>query len=197
MSVPNRISIFRLLLIPVIVLLKTFPYAQFGFVIPNARIGFITISYLNFIILAIFVVASISDMVDGYIARKYNQITTFGKFVDPIADKVLTTTLFVIFAVDGIVPIIVVVIMIGRDIIVDGLRMLAAEKGIVMAAGVLGKAKTAVQMVAICLILLNNLPFALFGFPAADVALWLSLLLSVASAVTYFTSMSDIMRESQ
>ena len=183
MNLPNKISMFRLFLIPIIVFAKLFPFAQFGLMMPYLRIGFVTISLLNLVILALFFVASVSDFLDGYLARKNNQITTLGKFIDPIADKALTTTMFILFAIDGIIPPLVVLIMVWRDILVDGIRMMCAEKGIVVAAGLLGKAKTVVQMVAIILVLLNNLPFALVGLPIADILVWLSMFLSVISAL--------------
>ncbi len=197
MNTPNKISIGRLVLIPIIVLLKIFPYAQFGIAIPSAQIGYVSLSYLNIGVLILFAIGSISDFIDGYIARKYNLITTFGKFIDPIADKALTTTMFILFAVDGIIPSLVVLIMLWRDIIVDGIRMLAAEKGIVLAAGPLGKAKTAIQMITIILILLNNLPFELIGIPMADILLWLSVFLSVASGIKYYFQIKPYIMESK
>ncbi len=197
MNTPNKISIGRLVLIPIIVLLKIFPYAQFGIAIPSAQIGYVSLSYLNIGVLILFAIGSISDFIDGYIARKYNLVTTFGKFIDPIADKALTTTMFILFAVDGIIPSLVVLIMVWRDIIVDGIRMLAAEKGVVLAAGPLGKAKTAIQMVTIILILLNNLPFELIGIPMADILLWLSVFLSVASGIKYYFQIKPYIMESK
>ena len=197
MNTPNKISIGRLVLIPIIVLLKIFPYAHFGIAIPSAQIGYVSLSYLNIGVLILFAIGSISDFIDGYIARKYNLITTFGKFIDPIADKALTTTMFILFAVDGIIPSLVVLIMLWRDIIVDGIRMLAAEKGIVLAAGPLGKAKTAIQMITIILILLNNLPFELIGIPMADILLWLSVFLSVASGIKYYFQIKPYIMESK
>ena len=197
MNLPNKISMFRLFLIPIIVFAKLFPFAQFGFMIPYLRVGFVTISSLNLVLLALFLVASISDFLDGFIARKYNQITTLGKFIDPIADKALTTTMFILFAIDGIVPPLVVLIMVWRDILVDGIRMMCAERGVVVAAGLLGKAKTVVQMVAIVFVLLNNLPFALVGVPFADIMIWLSVFLSVISGVSYFIQAKDLIFETK
>ncbi len=197
MNTPNKISIGRLVLIPIIVLLKIFPYAQFGIAIPSAQIGYVSLSYLNIGVLILFAIGSISDFIDGYLARKYNLVTTFGKFIDPIADKALTTTMFILFAVDGIIPSLVVLIMVWRDIIVDGIRMLAAEKGVVLAAGPLGKAKTAIQMITIILILLNNLPFELIGIPMADILLWLSVFLSVASGIKYYFQIKPYIMESK
>lgn len=197
MNLPNKISMFRLFLIPIIVFAKLFPFAQFGLMMPYLRIGFVTISLLNLVILALFFVASVSDFLDGYLARKHNQITTLGKFIDPIADKALTTTMFILFAIDGIIPPLVVLIMVWRDILVDGIRMMCAERGVVVAAGLLGKAKTVAQMVAIILVLLNNLPFALVGLPVADIMIWLSVFLSVISGFSYFIQAKDLIFESK
>lgn len=197
MNLPNKISMFRLFLIPIIVFAKLFPFAQFGIMIPYLRVGFVTISSLNLVLLALFLVASISDFFDGFIARKYNQITTLGKFIDPIADKALTTTMFILFAIDGIIPPLVVLIMVWRDILVDGIRMMCAERGVVVAAGLLGKAKTVAQMVAIVFVLLNNLPFALVGVPFADIMIWLSVFLSVISGVSYFIQAKDLIFETK
>ncbi|MBR5796225.1 MAG: CDP-diacylglycerol--glycerol-3-phosphate 3-phosphatidyltransferase [Erysipelotrichaceae bacterium] len=197
MNLPNKISMFRLFLIPIIVFAKLFPFAQFGIMIPYLRVGFVTISSLNLVLLALFLVASISDFLDGFIARKYNQITTLGKFIDPIADKALTTTMFILFAIDGIIPPLVVLIMVWRDILVDGIRMMCAERGVVVAAGLLGKAKTVAQMVAIVFVLLNNLPFALVGVPFADIMIWLSVFLSVISGVSYFIQAKDLIFETK
>ena len=197
MNLPNKISMFRLFLIPIIVFAKLFPFAQFGIMIPYLRVGFVTISLLNLVLLSLFLVASISDFLDGYIARKYNQITTLGKFIDPIADKALTTTMFILFAIDGVVPPLIVLVMVWRDILVDGIRMMCAERGIVVAAGLLGKAKTVAQMVAIVLVLLNNLPFALIGLPVADILVWLSMFLSVISGFSYFIQAKHLIFESK
>ena len=96
MNLPNKISMFRLFLIPIIVFAKLFPFAQFGIMIPYLRVWFVTISSLNLVLLSLFLVASISDFLDGFIARKYNLITTFGKFADPLADKILVLSAMLI-----------------------------------------------------------------------------------------------------
>jgi len=186
MNLPNKLSLFRIGLIPLIVLVKVFPYAQFDFTIPVFDFDGYTLSLLNVIILTLFVIAALTDYVDGYIARKHKIVTTFGKFVDPIADKLLVTTMFILFAVDGIVPIVLILIMLWRDILVDGLRMIASSEGIVMSAGYLGKLKTVLQMLTIIVILLNNLPFEMIAFPMANFLLWFSLVASVLSGISYF-----------
>ena len=150
----------------------------------------------NILVLIIFVVASITDFLDGYIARKHNLITSFGKFIDPIADKLLVNTVMIMFACNGMVPVVPVIIMIWRDTIVDGLRMNTASKGVVVAAGMLGKIKTVAQMITIILVLLNNLPFELLKFPMAEFMLWFSTLVSVASGISYFNQMKEHILES-
>ena len=142
-----------------------------------------------------FALASFTDYLDGHIARKYNLITSFGKFIDPIADKLLVNTMFILFAVDGVVPALFVLLMIWRDMIVDGLRMNASAKGKVVAAGMMGKAKTVLQMFAIIFLLLNNLPFALVSLPVADLLFYAAVAVSVASGVDYFLKLKDIVME--
>ena len=186
-----------MILVPVITLVKIFPYAQFGISIGTVDVGFVSVSYLDLILFALFLVGSISDFIDGHIARSRGLVTTFGKFIDPIADKALTTTMFVLLACDGRVPAVIVCIFLWRDISVDGMRMIAAQKGVVVAAGKMGKWKTATQMVSICLILLNNLPFELVGIPMADILLWMAAFLSVASGIQYFNQMKPYLLESK
>lgn len=193
MNLPNKLSILRITLIPIIVLIVIFPYAQFNIVMPVYYFDFVSLSLTNIIVLILFVVGSITDFLDGYIARKNNLITTFGKFIDPIADKMLTTTMFIIFTAQGIIPVVAALIMIWRDIIVDGIRMVASSEGKVIAAGYLGKIKTASQMITIIVILLNNLPFELVSFPMADFLLWFSVSISFISGLSYFMQSRDFL----
>ncbi len=197
MNLPNRLTIFRIVLIPVIILLYLFPYASFGIAPMTFQIGAVNLSMINIIALVIYVVAAITDAVDGHIARSRNMITTFGKFADPIADKLLTTSMFLLFVSRGIIPVVPVIIMIARDTVVDGCRMMAATNGKVVAAGMMGKLKTVLQMVTIALILLNNLPFELIGLPVSDVMLWFSAFVSFASGVQYFNAMKEDILESK
>ncbi len=197
MNLPNRLSIFRLIMIPVIVLVWLFPYAQFGITLPAYTIGYISLSLKNIIVLVLFCVASFSDFLDGFLARANNQITTFGKFIDPIADKALTTTMFVLFAVDQTIPVVPVLIMLWRDIIVDGIRMISAEKNVVMSAGMLGKIKTASQMFCIIFILLNNLPFELIDLPVTDILLWFCAFISVLGGIDYYNQAKVYIWESK
>lgn len=196
MNLPNRLTLLRVLFIPIIVFVYLFPFAQFNITIGHFTIGFVTIPYTNLILLVLFVLASITDFFDGYIARKYNKITSFGKFVDPVADKLLVNTLFIILAFSGFVPIIAVIIMIWRDIIVDAIRMMVAEKGKVMSAGYLGKVKTVLQMLTIILVLMLNLPFELYHLPVSDFMLWFAVAISVMSGINYFLQAKDVILES-
>lgn len=197
MNLPNKLTVMRIFLVPVIVLLEIFPYAHFGINVMKWQIGQVSLSIINVIVLALFALASFTDFLDGHIARKNNLITTFGKFADPIADKLLVTTMYLVFLSKGIVPLVPVWIMIARDTMVDGIRMIASTNGIVMAAGYLGKLKTVLQMVSIILILLNNLPFELYGLAMSDFMLWAAAFVSLASGLSYLTQMKDYIFESK
>ena len=197
MNLPNRLTIIRIIMIPVIVLIYLFPYAQFGINVQSFDVGFVSISLVNIIVLGLFILTSFTDFLDGYIARSQNMITTFGKFADPIADKLLVNTMFILFAAQGVIPVVPVLIMIARDTIVDGCRMISSSNGTVVAAGYLGKVKTVSQMLAIILILLNNLPFELYRFPVSDLVLWFAAIVSFVSGVSYFNQMKEYIFESK
>lgn len=197
MNLPNRLTVFRIVLVPVVVLVYLFPYASFGIEPITWMIGSTPLSIINVICLVIYVVAALTDALDGHIARSRNMMTTFGKFADPIADKMLTTTMFILFTSRGIISCVPVIIMVARDIVVDGCRMLAASNGKVVSAQMMGKIKTVSQMVTIALVLLNNLPFELLGLPVSDVLLWFSALVSVVSGVSYFNQLKEDIFESK
>ncbi len=195
MNIANRISIFRILLVPIIILIYIFPYAHFQIAVLVYNIGFVSVRLTNLIVLFLFAIASASDFLDGYLARKYDLITSFGKFIDPIADKLLVNTMFILFASSGLISSVPVLVMIARDTIVDGLRMSASNKGVVVAAGLLGKVKTVAQMLTIILILLNNLPFELWRLPFDEFMLWFATAISVISGVSYFMQLKDVVME--
>ena len=197
MNLPNRLSILRVVLIPIIVIIWIFPYAQMGITLPVYHIGFVSLPLVNIIVVSLFAFASFTDFLDGYLARKNNQVTTFGKFIDPIADKCLTTTMFIMLAVNGTIPVIPVIIMIWRDIIVDGARMMASGKGVVMSAGILGKIKTVAQMLCIILTMINNIPFEQLGLPMCDILLWFSTIISVIGGIDYYNQAKEFIWESK
>ncbi len=138
MNTANKLTMLRILLIPVFVLVL---YLEFD--------------YNNYVALTIFILASVTDLLDGKIARKYNMITDFGKFMDPIADKLLVTSAMLMFVAWGWMPAWVVIVVIAREFIVSALRLVAATNGRVIAAGWSGKVKTASTMVCLCIMLLG------------------------------------------
>lgn len=196
MNLPNKLSVFRILLVPVLVLVYLFPYQEMGVQIPVWEVGDTTISFVNIISLLIFAVASFTDFLDGNIARSRNLVTSFGKFLDPIADKLLVNTSFVLLAYSGDAPLVAVIIMIWRDSIVDGIRMMASKEGRVMAAQMAGKAKTVLQMFAIIVCFLNNIPFTFLSIPMDMILVWSACVVSVISGIQYFNQAKDILMES-
>ena len=194
MNLPNKLSIFRILLVPVIAVLYLLPIEMNGIVFAFQNVE-VTLDPMDLIVLVLFAVASFTDFLDGNIARKRGLVTSFGKFIDPIADKLLVNTMLILFAVSGVVSVVPVIIMIWRDTIVDGLRMNASKSGVVVAAGMAGKLKTVLQMFAIIFLLLQNIPFAFFQLPVTDILVWGATLASVVSGIKYFMELKDIIME--
>lgn len=143
----------------------------------------------------LFILASLTDFLDGYIARKYNLVTDFGKLVDAIADKILVNSVLIILAAQGVIPAIIPVVVIIRDSVVNSIKMLAASKGKVVAAIKSGKIKTACLMVGIVLTLFNNLPFELWNIDVASVLLFIATILSITSGVQYFTLNKHLIKD--
>ncbi|MBQ4164560.1 MAG: CDP-diacylglycerol--glycerol-3-phosphate 3-phosphatidyltransferase, partial [Turicibacter sp.] len=143
------------------------------------------IPYANLLGLFIFLLAAITDFIDGYIARKYNMITDFGKFMDPLADKLLVTAALLILIENSLISGWVVFIILAREFIVTGFRTIAASKGVVIAAGWLGKIKTVVQFIMISTLLLLNYPFELLNWPVDRIFVALAVILTLASGVEY------------
>ncbi len=161
MTTASKITLVRVLMIPVFMLLLLLGH--------------------NLLALAVFIVASCTDFVDGYIARHYNQVSNFGKFLDPLADKLLVISCMVIFIQWGRMPAWAVMVVLAREFAVSGLRMVAAEHGSVIAAGWSGKVKTASTMVGLCLMLLFS------GFPALDILVTVVIVATtLVSGVEYF-----------
>ena len=133
----------------------------------------------------IFVLASLTDMLDGMIARKYNLVTNFGKIMDPLADKLLVVSALVCLVELGDVPGWMVIVILAREFTVTGLRIVAAAEGVVIAAGITGKIKTILQMIAVTALLLKNWPFYLIGMPFAEIMLWAAVVMTVVSGIEY------------
>lgn len=192
MNLPNKLSLMRMALVPLLVVVYLFPYTE----VISYEIQGVSVTLPSIICFIIFVVASITDFLDGYIARKYKMITSFGKFIDPIADKLLVNSCFLLLAFSNEIPFVLVWIMICRDSIVDAIRMMASTKGIVMAATMSGKVKTVVQMLAIMVCFLNNVPFARVGIPVDIILVYCACLVSVISGVSYFIQAKEVVLES-
>lgn len=187
MNLPNKITMFRIGLAVIVLGLLMFPYGNLGITVPIYKIGSnVTIS-LNYIIAGIlFVIASVTDFLDGNIARKNNLVTDFGKVMDAIADKVLVNGVLIILAYNGNIPLIIPVIIITRDTVVDSIKMVAGKKGNVVAASIPGKIKTICMMVGLSLVLFSNLPFELLGFRLDYILLIIATILSIYSGIQYF-----------
>ena len=187
MNLPNRITMFRIVLAVLVLCLLMFPYGSLGINVPVYKVGTnVTIS-LNYIIAGVlFVIASVTDFLDGNIARKNNLVTDFGKVMDAIADKVLVNGVLIILAYNGNIPLIIPVVIITRDTVVDSIKMVAGKKGNVVAASIAGKIKTICMMVGLSLVLFSNLPFELMGFRLDYILLIVATILSIYSGIQYF-----------
>lgn len=181
MNIPNRITISRILLIPVfmVLMLVDFNWGEmtlFGATMPVS----------HFIGALVFIFASLTDWVDGFYARKYNLVTTFGKFLDPLADKLLVSAALIILVELEFAASWIVIIIISREFAVTGLRLVLAGEGEVVSAGGLGKIKTTAQILAISSLLLYNMIFTLADIPFGDIMLYIALIFTVWSGWDYF-----------
>ncbi len=192
MNLPTKITVVRLILTIFIILLLCIPFSYFGFNFPKYDINGVVVE-LNYIISGfIFIIASVTDFLDGYLARKNNQVTDTGKMLDAIADKVLVNPILIILAANGFIHCIVPVIIVLRDIIVNAIKMEAASKGKVVAAIKSGKLKTASMMVGIVLVFFYNMPFEFINIRVDLFLLYFACIMSVVSAVQYYRLNKDI-----
>ena len=185
MNLPNKLTVLRVCAIPFFVF---FMQAEF--------MGY----WGNLVAVLFFVLASITDALDGHIARKYNLVTNFGKFMDPLADKLLVCSALICLV--GRIPAWMVVVIISRELIISGFRIIAADNGIVIAASIWGKIKTVFQMIMIIWLILDlnwiveeyiiDLPiYDILG----DILIWISLILTVVSLVDYIYKNKDVLKE--
>lgn len=196
MNLPNKLTTIRLLSVPLFIIVYLIPYQSLDIEIPVFDVLSTSLSLLDIILFLVFALSALTDYLDGYIARKQHLITTFGKFIDPIADKLIVNTTLLLLASTHDIHIIIPIIMISRDIIVDAIRLVASQKNVVLAASYLGKAKTMTQMIAICLLLLNNIVFAGLHIPMDQIMIWLATLISFVSGVDYFIKNRQYIMES-
>jgi CDP-diacylglycerol--glycerol-3-phosphate 3-phosphatidyltransferase len=181
MNLPNKITISRIFLIPVfmVIMLAPFNWGELTF-------GSETILVTHFVGAILFIIAATTDWIDGYYARKLNQVTNLGKFLDPLADKLLVSAALIILVELGLAPSWIVILIVSREFAVTGLRLVLAGEGEVVAANMLGKIKTWTQIIAISALLLHNLPFEFINFPFATIALWVATFFTVISGWDYF-----------
>lgn len=178
MNIPNILTMIRVALIPVFVLFYIFNIPMWAL-------------WAGIVFLA----ASITDFLDGYLARKWNQITTFGKFVDPIADKLLVLAALLILLDCKVLPMVVVLVLLAREFLISGFRLVAVSKGVVIAADKSGKLKTASQMLAIIIILFSPQLFGEIGMMIGIILMYISVALSVYSCVEYLCKNKSVFKD--
>lgn len=192
MNLPNKITVSRIFLIPLflIVVLVPFPWGSLeaaGYTIPVTHL----------IAAIIFIIASCTDWIDGYYARKLNLVTNFGKFLDPLADKLLVSAALISLVELQLAPAWMVIVIISREFAVTGLRLVLAGEGEVVAANMLGKIKTWAQIIAVSLLLLHNFPFFWLHIPFDMFALWVAVIFTVISGWDYFVKNKEVILKSK
>ena len=197
LNLANKLTIFRIILVPIMAII---PYL-------NLQGDFFGLPYTYFWMELIFIVASITDKLDGYIARSRNQVTTFGKFLDPLADKILVLTAMVLLIELGKIPAWIPIIVLAREFLVSGYRLIAVEKGgKVIAASIWGKLKTVTQMIAIILVMFDSNPFAEcfkgtlsgvdFGLNLiATIILLISVVTTIFSGIDYMKNSKELLKD--
>ena len=195
MTLPNKLTLLRIILIPVMIVLFYIPWLKENNI-------FLGVSYLYFIEFLIFIISFFSDFLDGYIARKYELITTFGKFADPLADKMLVFSSMAILMLDfygvipvgPLVPMWVFVVMIIREFMVSGIRMLVSTKGVVISAGWMGKWKTFITMIAILVLFMSGIHVSVVYI--GQILMYVACLLTILSGAQYFWRSRNVILES-
>lgn len=198
MNLPNKLTIARIFAIPLMIVVSLIPYFS-GVKVFGEADNVVTLE--NIIILIIFSLASFTDFLDGYLARKHNIITDFGKFMDPLADKLLVLTAFIYLLERGRIMVFgfslgfVVTLILAREFLVTGIRLLAADNNVVIAASKLGKAKTVSQMLMIIFLLVNNYPFTLLGTTTKEVVALI--IISLAGILTLISGMDYLIKNKE
>ena len=186
MNIPNKLTVARMIMVPFFVLFSLTGWGG---------------AANRYICLVIFVGASITDWLDGHLARKNNLVTNFGKFMDPLADKLLVSSALIAFIELHRIPAWIVIIIIAREFIISGYRLVAADKGIVIAAGIWGKVKTAVTMVMLCIVIADLgrvgvlMPYATEIHIVEMVLIYISLILTVVSLIDYLLQNKDVLSD--
>lgn len=186
MNLPNKITIGRIILGVLLLIFLLIPWYDLNVNFTEYYINGEVLSLKYIIAGVVFMIASITDFLDGYLARSRNMVTDFGKVADAIADKILVNGLLIILAYDRIIPLLIPVVIITRDIVVDSCKMICGNKGKVVAASYLGKAKTVCMMVGLVLTLFGNIPFIYLNFKLSNILLLAATILSVISGCQYY-----------
>lgn len=176
MNLPNKLTVLRVVLIPFFVVFMLVDILG---------------AYDKWIALAIFVVASLTDLLDGKIARKYNLVTNFGKFMDPLADKMLVCSALICLTALDKLPAWITIVIICRDFVISGFRLVAADNGVVIAASYWGKYKTTFQMIMVCLLIADLAPLAL----VTTIVTWIAVILTIVSLVDYLVKNRSVLVE--
>ena len=186
MNLPNKLTVFRVILIVPFVLVMLGSYAEWPWYM--ALFGGIA-GYADYIALGIFIIASLTDLLDGRIARKYNLVTNFGKFMDPLADKLLVCAALICLVEMDRIPAWIVIIIMSREFIISGFRLVAADNQVVIAANYWGKFKTTFQMVMVCLMIANIDALAV----VTQLVMWIAVLLTVISLIDYMAKNKNVL----
>lgn len=196
MNLPNKITLARIIMSIIIIVILVLPFDMLGIKVPQFFINEKLVVDLRYIVTGVlFIVAALTDFIDGHIARSRNLVTDFGKLIDAIADKVLVNSILILLAASGDIHPIIPVVVVVRDSIVNSIKMIAASKGKVVAAIKSGKLKTACLMTGIALTLFYNIPFEFINLRVADFLLFVATVLSLYSGVQYYIMNKDLIFE--
>ena len=186
MNLPNKLTVFRMILIVPFVILLLGGHAGWGWF--DAAFGGIE-AYTDYIALVIFVIASLTDMLDGKIARKYNLVTNFGKFMDPLADKLLVCSAMICLIDMDRIPAWIVIVIISREFIISGFRLVASDNHVVIAASYWGKFKTTFQMIMVILMIANIQALNIL----TQIVMWIALALTIISLIDYIVKTKNVL----
>lgn len=192
MNLANKITMARIFLTVALILLLLFPFYTVNIEFPKILIGTISVDVKYLIAAGVFAIASITDALDGHIARSRNMVTDFGKMTDAIADKMLVNSTLIILTAQGMVSPVITVLIVFRDTVVDTIKMIAGSKGKVVAAIKTGKVKTTFLMLGIVLTLCYNLPFELYNLDVSNFLLVLATVFSLISGAQYYIMNKDV-----
>jgi CDP-diacylglycerol---glycerol-3-phosphate 3-phosphatidyltransferase len=191
-NLANKITLVRIFLVPVVMLFLLVKYD-----LGRVQFGKEVITVSEIIAALIFILAAVTDGLDGYIARKKKLVTNLGKFLDPLADKLLISAALISLVEMQRLDAWIAIVIISREFAVTGLRLVAAAEGHVIAASALGKLKTIVQIIAIVALMLNNFPFSSISLPFSRIFVWLAVIVTVWSGVDYFIKNKTVIRFSK